>query len=660
MTGEAGLGKTSFVKMIASEIATHNGYPIYIPVNSLRFDTPRSAWNAIVNYISFDLPDRLGFEPSFDEHSHGNPIILIIDGLDELSRSGQSAEEAAHIFLDSLKESLREVNDFRNKRVLVLLAGRPKVTVNYGGQFNEEGQIVFIERLGAYEVPDPDGISDEKVYVDLRARWWQNFRNAIADDIGTNVDPESLAWLPEQLTDPKINTKNPVPRNVGNDRKEDVSEEGGYFIKPKYQDFIDQPLLCYFVAVLLYTDQERFSGVESRSDLFEEMFNFFYVRQKAKEQRAGSALQHVFAKQKRYRYLLELIALAAWCRGDRSVESTLVDSIFQRDREARRILYATFDESVSYGSHIAPVTSGVINSFFVGKDEEQPAGVFEFTHKAFREYLSTSRLVKVACELSEGINDHSYSGHEASLRFFQEYLGCQLSPDIIAFLQEIFSRDSYNIREVKKAFEKLFNYVVLNGAPPEVLKDATSGRQAETDTKNIELLIFFSVIAACWHNMYYNENNKSSSFEPGEIDYICIPSFRAVERGHSDTFGNWIHRVRGQTETWRVRDKLYVRKGSIPLLMLSGIDLTGANLVNQDFENATMNACCMQNANLLGAMFRAAILQKVDFRGADLRGADFSKAYIGGAIFTGACVDEGQFEDCVGVEDAVFGEDASE
>ena len=649
ITGEAGLGKTSFVQMFASEIAKNAGNIVYIPVNELNYRGDGYAWDAIVEYMSAERPDRLGFVPTIEDHSNAHRLLLIIDGLDELSRSGQTAEDAAIAFLESLKDSLRQFNDIKQWRVLVLLAGRPKVTINYAGQFNQQGQIAYIDRFSVFSGEDISGL-DSDSFLDLRAQWWKNFRKAINDTDIPSDNEEQSEWIPWAL---RASDGSQISYN---------SENGESVVDPinqKYADFLNQPLLSYFVAILLYTDKERFLTVETRSDLFEEMFHFFYHRQSVKERTGNLGLQHIFSEESRYRYLLELIALAAWRRGDRSVDSGSVDELLENDAGARKILVEAFGKGWSGSQDVAPITSGIINSFFVGKRQDQPAGVFEFTHKSFREYLSSSRLYKVSLKLAKGINSSLYTLEGAAEVFFEEFWQCVVSHEVLGFLDEIMAKAEVDeiVDDLKPALEELLSYVAVYGCPQKLLYRCTSGGDVYQKTRSAELLLVALLSQA--YKALERKRVGGTEKSPGvreDFERVKIEGLMASKTGNKTRYGDWLHALRGQTESWRVSNSIYVRKSDMVLNMLNGFDFGDGMFVNQDFEGADLANASFKNCNLLGASFRGANLRDADFRSAELEDAIFERANISGAKFDGALYSDEQFEKAIGADSAEWGE----
>lgn len=83
-------------------------------------------------------------------------------------------------------------------------------------------------------------------------------------------------------------------------------------------------------------------------------------------------------------------------------------------------------------------------------------------------------------------------------------------------------------------------------------------------------------------------------------------------------------------------DYAIIEKENIPLINLSGCDLSCANLRNTSLYNA--NLCCAKliNADLRETNLRSARLFSADLSSADLRGADLFGAYLNNAFLLGA------------------------
>ena len=72
------------------------------------------------------------------------------------------------------------------------------------------------------------------------------------------------------------------------------------------------------------------------------------------------------------------------------------------------------------------------------------------------------------------------------------------------------------------------------------------------------------------------------------------------------------------------------------IIILSGVNLSGADLEGADLSGVNLEGANLRYANLSGADLRGANLRYANLRGADLRGADLRYANLSGAYLSGA------------------------
>ena len=105
ISGGPGSGKSSFAKMFAASQGTDKAYKtLFIPLHYFEF--------------TGDISDAIGRNELLGEFFDSNPfelqknerLLVIFDGLDELSMQGKQAAETARAFVDAVKEKLGRVN----------------------------------------------------------------------------------------------------------------------------------------------------------------------------------------------------------------------------------------------------------------------------------------------------------------------------------------------------------------------------------------------------------------------------------------------------------------------------------------------------------------------------------------------------------------------
>ena len=93
--GGPGYGKSSFMKMLAAKLSSQNHHVIFVPLH--RFEVKDDMVDAIHNFLKYD--SYLTFDP-FEEEQ----LILVFDGLDELSMQGKILGEVANRFVGEVGE----------------------------------------------------------------------------------------------------------------------------------------------------------------------------------------------------------------------------------------------------------------------------------------------------------------------------------------------------------------------------------------------------------------------------------------------------------------------------------------------------------------------------------------------------------------------------
>lgn len=163
ISGEMGCGKSSFCKMLAADLAQKKHPVLVIPLHRIRHlsdDVKR----CVQEFAEAD--DRLGHDPlardalgDYGPGTGGRPLLLIFDGLDELSTGGGVVEAATSRFVATVCDVVRAANpESSAARVLALFAGRPLAALEVHG-FAAPGQRLHVLRY-RYD-PDSDASPDD-------------------------------------------------------------------------------------------------------------------------------------------------------------------------------------------------------------------------------------------------------------------------------------------------------------------------------------------------------------------------------------------------------------------------------------------------------------------------------------------------------------------
>ncbi|MBI1207965.1 MAG: NACHT domain-containing protein [Azospirillum sp.] len=570
ISGEPGCGKSSFARMLAAELARQSQRVLYVPLH--RFDFQDDVKRALAEFAK--SPDALGHDPLGDLDA-GPPLLVILDGLDELSKAGESAGEAARRLVDNLERNLNQINAVR-PRLQVLLAGRPVATAE-GTGLREPGQRAHVLRYLIDLEKERDitwEFADDGLKEDQRDRWWQQFGRAT---------DRTIDGLPEEY---KKNERN-----------------------KQLDGITGQPLLNYLLALLrdhLAREGSAAAVLDSPHALYREMFHYIYRRIHKRGCRSGDRLSF-----EDYGILLEEIALAAWHTGDRAVSHQALEAHFHT--AGHTALLEREYQTVRGG------VTALLNSFFVQPQGGSTLGSCEFTHKSFREYLTARRLVRAVERFHEG---RKILKPDQALKEWFELTGpSAMDLELLGFLRaEIAARpgdaQAWDAQAWLPTLTGLFDLNLRDGMPA----GGSSFRIATDHARNAEEALL-AALNACART----------------VSREAVGSVKLDWDGDQAAAGNLVHRLRRQRLGWEPGVALdCLADLDLSTQFLAGQDLSGANLSGADLSGANLFRANLSGADLSGADLSGANLSGADLSGADLFRANLSGADLSHAILLGA------------------------
>jgi len=119
VSGDPGSGKSSACAMLAARLARQGRRVLLVPLSRLNYggDAEAELTRFVHEELGHDALERA-------KADLGPPLVLILDGLDELAKAGQGAVSVITGFVGSLGHALSKMNH-NGVRTLLLLAGRP-------------------------------------------------------------------------------------------------------------------------------------------------------------------------------------------------------------------------------------------------------------------------------------------------------------------------------------------------------------------------------------------------------------------------------------------------------------------------------------------------------------------------------------------------------
>ncbi|MCA2654184.1 pentapeptide repeat-containing protein [Microcystis sp. M061S2] len=577
LTGGPGSGKSSFCKVFAAQQARLEKQVLYIPLHRLSFST--DLVTAVKTFVQHDgfLPEN-PLEPSDQDLR----LLIIFDGLDELSMQGKIAQEVVQNFINEVRDQVKSFNNNKT-RLQVLISGRDVVVQSNKNNFKKPQQIITIL---PYWVDKSDNFSDDDnlLKVDQRHQWWQQYGQAKG---------KNYAQLPPELSGENL------------------------------QEITAQPLLNYLIALTFERDEVQFSQETNLNNIYENLLKAVYERGYEKNSPGHRAIEGITEKD--FVLILMEIALSCWHGNGRT---TTVREIEEHcENNGLKNLLKNFQDSFQSDSQ-GSITR-LLTAFYFREsgDLRGSEKTFEFTHKSFGEYLTARRIVDRVKQIhkklqdSENDYDNDYDPRQALIAWATLCGPTAIDEYLFSFVVNQMQLQSPDeVKQWQKTLGDLIKYLLVKGMPMEGLKNRPNFQEEMRQARNAEEALL-AVFNACGR-------------VTKEIFSIQWPS--------PEAFGNWLARLQGQRIDYKhmfVLDCLSFLDLQNCLLIhrdLGRANLERANLEGANLEGAILKRANLEWANLVGAILEMAILEMANLVGANLVGANLAGANLEGANLEGA------------------------
>ncbi|MEG3439857.1 pentapeptide repeat-containing protein [Pannus brasiliensis CCIBt3594] len=596
LTGGPGSGKSSFCKIFAARQAQKGRQVLFIPLH--RFRLSKDLVEAIKEFIQHD-----GYlsENPVARDDHDLRLLIIFDGLDELSMQGKIAQDVAQQFIEEVRDQIRQFN-YNQLRLQVVISGRNIAIQSNKNKFRDSRQIID---LLPYYVHEKEDYSDKNSFleVDQRDLWWQQYGQAKG---------KSYSGLPSELS--------------GNNLKEITA----------------QPLLNYLVALSYEGGDIQFTKDTNLNLVYKDLLRKVY--QRGYEQQGHRIIEGI--EENNFVKILMEIAISCWHGDGRSTTVREIEA--HCENSGLKNLLLRFQESFQEDSR-ASITR-LLTAFYFREsgDLRESDKTFEFTHKSFGEYLTARRIVSRVqqihgkLEASKDSFDDDYYDERQALTAWATLCGATAMDEYIYnfVVNEMRLCSIDEIRQWQKMLCSFIEYILVKGMPMEGLKVRPNFQEEMRQARNAEEALL-AVLDAC-------------AIVTQEVSNIQWPS--------PESFGNWLSRIQGQSEGYDIAFVLdclsflnlnncylahryfgsaYLRGANFQESNLQGTylseayleeaNLQGANLARADLVGAMLQGANLEGANLEGADLGEADLENVNLRGADLQGADLQFANLAGA-----------------------------
>ncbi|WP_029010754.1 pentapeptide repeat-containing protein [Azospirillum halopraeferens] len=568
LSGDPGAGKSSACAMLAADLARRGRRVLLVPLGRLDYyGDPRAELSRFVG-------EDLGHDPLADlRGGTEEPLVMILDGLDELAKAGQGAAEIVRDFANSLERRVLEVNRDA-ARLLLLLAGRPGAA----------GATDGIARAGHTRLDALRYVlSDREKHrfeagplrdLDQRGEWWRRF--------------DSSHGLPRVLS--------------GGDHRLD--------------DLTAQPLLNWLLAqVLTLEGPEKAATIDGVHDLYTRLFT--HVLDRVHRERRAEAMDGLGDRDALER-VLEEAAVAAWHHGDRAAP---VDAVVARLDEAG--LTGGLDAITNNRTR---ALTTVLDSFFCRAHNDVRHTIVEFTHKSFAEFLTARRIARGIGEVHEQAGEgHQRRRIDAALMTWMDLCGpAAIDRDLMVMVQAEVAAPARSGRPKpvaawRRTLTRLFRECVSEGMPWPGSADIRA-RAAERRVRNAEVALLVAL------NATVRKTRADGDRSLVRIDWSATSAAETLHR----LIGPW----GSQTVAARALTAFDLNRANLARASLSGADLTGADLTGADLTGANLFFAYLFCAKLSGADLSSAELSDAKLSGANLTRANLTRAKLSDADLT--------------------------
>lgn len=580
VSGGPGSGKSSLAKMLAAELAQEDerARVLLIPLHELDLSSALPA--ALDNYCQ---PKGLPFEGLLTAPYDVDDLILIFDGLDELSVQGALGEKAAREFVGQVERAARDMNH-NQCRVRIIITGRELAiqgadTVLRGPERILHMVPYFVDEEARQQYEDPDGL----LAVDQREVWLKRYTELIRYD--------------------------------GKQRLLDAIK------RPDIIELTAEPLLLYLLVFSCCSGNLSLSGESiDLSQIYYGLLRGVYERGYDKSKHGGLGPVQTFDE---FSTVLEEIGLAAWHGRGRTTTLGTVKEYCARSPKLTK-LFERFEQDAQSG-----ITNLLLAFYFRWTDRD--SATFEFTHLSFGEYLSARRIKRAMERICQRValgdaGDEDGWDLQKALTFWATVCGpAEMEANLATLLRaEIRKIDAGTVRDMQHTFCRLFSCVIGDRYPIDRLEQRLSYRDEVTHVRNAEVALLVAINACA----------------------LVTDEVSKIDWGQENGFGTWLRTVVPQRQgaenplIMRCLSRIGCRGQSLVMA-----DLLGSDVEYGDFRYADLGSANLSGANLSGVNLSGSDLFDANLYCAGLGGANLSGTNLGGANLGGANLSDANLSD---------------
>ncbi|MFW5766292.1 MAG: NACHT domain-containing protein, partial [Coleofasciculus sp.] len=459
ISGQPGSGKSSFAKIFAAQQAEKGEIPVlFIPLHL--FKLADDLVKAVGEFVQ-PVEGLLSHNP-LDRENGESRLLIIFDGLDELSMQGKIAEQTAKEFVEEIRREVDRFN-YQHLRLQVLITGREVVVQANRSKFRKPHQILYIlPYFVTKKERDRQKYIDEQNLIeeDQRQVWWQFYGQAK----GKHYD-----GLPPELD------------------------------KDNLVEITAQPLLNYLVALSFERDKLRFSKDTNLNEIYADLLDAVYERGYEGTNRQHRAIEEI-AKEE-FIGILEEIALACWHGDGRTTSVKEIED--HCDNSGLRQILDRFQATLQEDSR-ASITR-LLTAFYFRESGEirNSEKTFEFTHKSFGEYLTGKRIVEGVRLIHEDLEERKRNfrkgcdERDALVRWATLCGLSAMDEYLFQFVcDEMRLQDLSKVRDWQKTLCRLIEFMLRHGMPMEGLNPRPNFQEETRQARNAEEALL-AVLNAC-------------------------------------------------------------------------------------------------------------------------------------------------------------------
>lgn len=649
VSGGPGYGKSSYSKILVSKTAEQYKelgiVVMFVPLSQLNFkQTLKDSLEDFLLYNKYKITNPLSPD------SGKKRILLVFDGLDELSIPGLSSDQIANTFIKAVRDILYQINLNDTYKVQALITGRDAIIqtkINY----IKNNQIL---RLLPYYLSKEEQVNYENSGLfkkDLRDEWWKKY---------SQIKGMDYKGLPEQL-------------------KHD-----------QYFEITREPLLLCLIALRFVKNKEYIET--NLSLLHKELFEHVYEKKWRSE---GPKKEHFTLQE--FFFILEKIALTIWQNEKKTISLSeikdldinkidVITSFYFRkiDSEKYEFIHKTFSEYLTAKAIINAVKNITNNRLKNIKDSS--SGYSQ--QKALTEWLKISGSNTIGLGIYKFILDEIKINESSDVETWQKIffellltvinkhipmysIGIEDFPQLLqqarnaeegllvihsacfhrtgkrithTWDKEIGDKEeSYNynfsdfwqrIHSIYRKEKKALIHEIFAGLE---LNDCNLSMLNFSNTKLHTLELKHSAInnTNCQFASFINGNFLGAKFQDSNLHNATFTGDKTILRRCNFNRANFSKVTIGGKNidlTGAQFIEANCTKSNFNKTILKNVDFSKSILCKANFIGAILDHTIFNTTNLSGVLFEGATLDGIEFINSDLRGTDFRGATLNNKI----------------------------